>query len=206
MTNAVSTDFAHEYRAGDPSKVTLLLLHGTGGTEQDLLPLGARVLPGATMLSPRGQVDEHGHARFFRRLAEGVFDIPDLRARADALATWTTAQIAARGAPSRIVAIGFSNGANIASALMLQHPGLLAGAVLIRAMVPYTPTHSPLLNGTRVLISAGRLDPLIPTPQVTELETILRTAGADVTLAWQNAGHGLVGGDLAAMTSWLAEF
>lgn len=206
MTNAVSTDFIHEYHAGDPDKVTLLLLHGTGGSEHDLVPLGARVLPGATLLSPRGQVDEHGHARFFRRLAEGVFDIADLRARADALAAWTRAQVAARGAPSRVVAVGFSNGANIASAMMLQHPDLLAGAVLIRAMVPYTPTHAPSLARSRVLISAGRSDPLIPNAQVAELEAILTTAGAAVDVRWQEAGHGLVMGDVSAITTWLAEF
>ena len=206
MTHTVSTDFAHVYRAGDPDKVTLLLLHGTGGNEHDLVPLSDRVLPGATLLSPRGQVDEHGHARFFRRLAEGVFDIPDLKARADALAAWTTAQVRARGAPSRVVAIGFSNGANIASAMMFQHPGLLAGAALIRAMVPYTLTTTPALHGTRVLISAGRQDPLVPTAQVATLEQMCRDAGADVTLAWQPGGHGLVAGDLTAMSQWLATF
>ena len=206
MTNAVSTDFAHVYRAGDPDKVTLLLLHGTGGNEHDLVPLADRVLPGATLLSPRGQVDEHGHARFFRRLAEGVFDIPDLRARADALATWTRAQVAARGAPSRVVAVGFSNGANIASAMMFQHPGLLAGAALIRAMVPYTLTTTPDLHGTRVLISAGQQDPLVPVEQVTILEQIFLSAGAETALAWQPAGHGLVAGDLADVTRWIGTF
>jgi predicted esterase len=206
MTNDASTAFAHVYQAGDPDKVTLLLLHGTGGNEHDLVPLGARVLPGATLLSPRGQVDEHGHARFFRRLAEGVFDVPDLRARADALAVWTREQVTARGAPSRVVAIGFSNGANIASAMMLQHPGLLAGAALIRAMVPYTPTTTPDLHGTRILISAGRADVMVPAAQVDELAGIFTTAGADVTLAWQHAGHGLTAGDLTAMSTWLASY
>ncbi len=205
MTTA-STQFAHVYRAGDPAKVTLLLLHGTGGDEHDLIPLGDRVLPGATLLSPRGQVDEHGHARFFRRLAEGVFDVPDLQARADALAAWTRAQVAERGAPARIVAIGFSNGANIASAVMLRHPGLLAGAALIRAMVPYTPSPLPALDGTRVLIVAGRLDPLIPAAQVAQLDAMLRAAGAAVTLAWQDAGHGLTAGDLSALRTWVAGF
>jgi phospholipase/carboxylesterase len=206
MTTPTSTDFAHVYHAGDPDKVTLLLLHGTGGDEHDLVPLGERVLPGASILSPRGQVDEHGHARFFRRLAEGVFDVDDLVHRADALAQWTRAQIAAHGASSRVVAVGFSNGANIASALMLQHPTLLTGAALIRPMVPYVPTTLPDLSGARVLISAGRIDPIVPTTQVDHLESMLQAASADVTLAWQQAGHGLTPADVTLLRDWLARF
>lgn len=206
MTNAVSTEFAHVYEPGDPDTVTLLLLHGTGGNEHDLIPLGQRVLPGATLLSPRGQVDEFGHARFFRRVAEGVFDIADLRARADALAAWTRAQIEARGAPRRVVALGFSNGANIASAMMLQHPDLLAGAALLRAMVPYRPETSPDLSQAHVLISAGESDPIVPLAQVQALAGILRDAGAEVSVSWQPAGHGLVARDLTVLRDWLATF
>jgi phospholipase/carboxylesterase len=206
MTNDAAAQFTHEYRVGDPEKVTLLLLHGTGGDEHDLIPLGERVLPGATLLSPRGQVSEGGALRFFRRHAEGVLDIPDLQARADQLAAWLRGQIVERGLPPRIVAVGFSNGANIATAVLFRHPGLLAGAALIRAMMTYTPDPLPVLTGTRVLLSSGRADPLVPASQVDALHALLTAAGAESSVAWQHAGHGLAPGDLIAMREWLAAF
>ncbi len=206
MINDTSASFAHEYREGDPEKVTLLLLHGTGGDEHDLIPLGERVLPGATLLSPRGQVSEGGALRFFRRHAEGVLDIPDLQRRADDLATWLRDQIATRSLPPRVVAVGFSNGANIATAVLLRHPGLLAGAVLIRAMMTYTPDPVPALHGTRILVSSGRADPLVPAAQVDALHALFTAAGAECSVVWQHAGHGLAPGDLVAMREWLATF
>jgi phospholipase/carboxylesterase len=205
MTTDVRADFVHLFREGDPDKVTLLLLHGTGGDEHDLIPLGERVLPGAALLSPRGQVSEGGALRFFRRHAEGVLDVPDLQARADALATWLRGQMAARGL-TRVVAVGFSNGANIASAVLLRHPGLLAGAALVRAMFPYQPEGTPSLAGTRIVISNGQADPLVPTEQTDALAALFRQAGADVTLAWQYAAHSLAPGDLVAMREFLAGF
>jgi phospholipase/carboxylesterase len=201
-----AAQFTHEYRAGDPGKVTLLLLHGTGGDEHDLLPLGERVLPGATLLSPRGQVSEGGALRFFRRHAEGVLDIPDLQARADGLAAWLRQQITERALPPRVVAVGFSNGANIATAVMFRHPGLLTGAALIRGMMTYTPEPLPALTGTRVLLSSGRADPLVPTEQVEALQALFTASGAECTLAWQHVGHGLAPGDLIALREWLATF
>ncbi len=206
MTIDTPTAFTHEHRAGDPEKVTLLLLHGTGGDEHDLVPLGERVLPGATLLSPRGQVREGGALRFFRRHAEGVLDIPDLQARADQLAAWLRQQITVRRASPRVVAVGLSNGANIATAVLLRHPGLLAGAALIRGMMTYTPDPLPSLAGTRVLLSSGRADPLVPTEQVDALHALFTAAGAESTVAWQHAGHGLVPGDLVVMREWLAAF
>jgi predicted esterase len=144
--------------------------------------------------------------RFFRRIAEGVFDVPDLEARADELARWVRAQVAARSAPSRVVAVGFSNGANIAAAMLLRDPALLHGAVLFRAMVPFEPPEMPSLNGARILVSAGMSDPLIPVAQVEQLATLLRRAGADVTLEWQRAAHGLVASDVRVATDFLAQF
>lgn len=203
MTRA-DADFVHVYRPGDRGKPTLLLLHGTGGDENDLLPLGAHLMPGATLLSPRGQVLEHGMPRFFRRFAEGVLDVDDLKARAAGLATWVETQVRDHAAPERVVAVGFSNGANIAAGVMLGHPGVLAGAVLFRAMVPYEPDTPPPLSGAPVLICAGRDDSMIDAGQSERLAELLRRGGADVTLSWHNAGHGLVQADVDAAAQFLA--
>jgi len=157
----VSDDFIHVFTPGaDPSAPTLLLLHGTGGDEQDMLPL-AGLLPGAAVLSPRGKVLENGMPRFFRRLAEGVFDVEDVKRRAHELADFVEASSASYGLDrERVFAMGFSNGANIAAAVLLLRPGVLRGAVLFRAMVPLIPDALPTLPATPVLLSNGRSDPL----------------------------------------------
>ena len=184
---------------------TLLLLHGTGGDENDLIPLARMVAPGAALLSVRGNVLEQGAPRFFRRLAEGVFDLDDLHRRTGELADFVEAAGARYGfTPDRLYALGFSNGANIAASLLLARPATLAGGVLIRAMVPYEPETTPDLHGRSVLLSQGRMDPLIPAAGAQRLEAILRGAGADVDLAWQQASHGLVQGDVTAAKAWLA--
>jgi predicted esterase len=195
----------HRFVPGMPAESrTLLLLHGTGGNEDDLIPLGRALLPGAALLSPRGQVLEHGMPRFFRRLAEGVFDEPDLRARTAELAEfveWAATSYAFD--PRRVTAVGFSNGANIASSLLLLRPRVLAGAVLFRAMVPLVPEAPPDLRGVRVLIGSGRADPLVPVSEVERLAAILQEGGAEVTVHWENAGHQLTSGDLDAGRMWL---
>ena len=185
---------------------TLLLLHGTGGNEDDLIPLGHALLPGAALLSPRGQVLERGMPRFFRRLAEGVFDEPDLRARTAELAEFVESATASYGIDARrIIAVGFSNGANIAASLLLLRPGVLAGAVLFRAMVPLVPEVRPDLHGTRVLIGSGRGDPLVPVSDVERLAAMLEEGGAEVTIHWENAGHQLTQGDVDAARAWLRQ-
>jgi predicted esterase/catechol 2,3-dioxygenase-like lactoylglutathione lyase family enzyme len=184
---------------------TLLLLHGTGGDEDDLLPVGRELLPGAGMLSPRGKVLERGAPRFFRRLAEGVFDQEDLAHRTQELAEFI--QAAARTynlERDGIVAVGFSNGANIAASLLLRHAGLLRGAVLFSPMVPFEPAALPRLDGTSVFIGAGRADPIAPAAQAERLATLLRDAGADVTLHWEPDGHALTRPELAAARDWMA--
>lgn len=184
---------------------TLVLLHGTGGNENDLLPLGESLLPGAALLSVRGNVLEHGAPRFFRRLAEGVFDIDDLHRRTEELARFLGAAAAHYGFPlERSHAVGFSNGANVAASLLLSHPGTIAGGVLFRAMVPFEPTSPAALTGTAVLLSEGRSDPMIPADQAERLAAIFREGGADLTLEWQAAGHQLTAGDLRVGQSWLA--
>lgn len=202
-----SLDFVHRFVPGGVGATpTLLLLHGTGGDESDLLPLGGALAPGAALLSPRGKVLERGMPRFFRRIAEGVFDLEDLKFRTHQLARFVRAAASHYGFTlDSLYAIGFSNGANIAASLLLLEPGLLRGAVLWRPMMPLEPDRVPALAGTSVLIGGGRLDPMTPAAQTEALASYLRSAGADVTLRWENAGHGLSQGDVDAAREWLAQ-
>jgi predicted esterase len=161
-------------------------------------------MPGANLLSPRGPVLEHGMPRFFRRLAEGVFDIEDLKRRAGDLADFVAAAAAHyRFDASRVVALGFSNGANIAAAVVLLRPGVLAGAVLLRAMVPLEPDPLNAVPGTRILISNGESDPIVPRAETDRLARLLQRAGAQVEVHWQHAGHQLMPGDFAVAKTWL---
>ncbi|HVT72369.1 MAG TPA: alpha/beta hydrolase [Lacunisphaera sp.] len=182
----------------------LLLLHGTGGDENDLVPLAARLAPGSALLSPRGDVNEHGQLRFFRRLAEGVFDPAEVAERAHALADFVGAAAARHGLDrARLIALGLSNGANIATALLWLRPETLAGAVLFRPMVVLEPDHRPDLRDKRVLVSSGSADPIVPADHPARLARRLREAGARVDLRIHAAGHGLVPGDLAAAREFL---
>lgn len=182
----------------------LLLLHGTGGNEDDLIPLADMLASGAAMVSPRGRVLEHGMPRFFRRIREGVLDIPDLKARASQLADFIVEARNAHPLGDRpLVALGFSNGANIAGGLLLAHPGALQGAVLLRPMVPYEPESPPRLAGLPVFIGAGVADPFGHPEEVRRLEEILRSGGARVTLHTERAAHDLTRADLDAARAWL---
>lgn len=195
--------FVHRFLPGEPSSPVLLLLHGTGGDERDLLPLGEALLPGAARLSPRGKVLENGMPRFFRRLAEGVFDLDDLRRRTDELAEFLLAASRAYGLTGqKLVAVGFSNGANIAASLLLLWPGTLAGALLIRPMVPLVPETLPNLGGVDVQINAGQVDPLVPPSQSEALAELLTRAGARVELHWIAGGHALTQEDLEVGREW----
>jgi predicted esterase len=198
--------FVHVFKpAQNAGAATLLLLHGTGGDEHDMLPLG-NLAPGAALLSPRGKVLENGMPRFFRRLSEGVFDVEDLKVRANELADFVIAAAAHyRFDPSRVIAMGFSNGANIASAMMLLRPGVLKGGILFRGMVPLVPEsrQEPPLAGTKVLISNGRIDPTVSPEETERLATLLQRAGADVEVHWQPAGHQLMPSDFAVAKTWL---
>lgn len=194
---------AHVWEPG--GEHTLLLLHGTGGTERDLLGLGRALMPGASLLAPRGNVLEGTMPRFFRRLSEGVFDLADLERRTRDLAAFLREAAEVYGFDGRqVTAVGFSNGANIAASLLLAHPGVLSAAVLFRAMLPFDPEHAPGLDGTQVYLGAGRADPLVPHDSIERLAAILRDGGADVTLDWQEAAHGLTNADASAARRWLA--
>jgi phospholipase/carboxylesterase/glyoxalase family protein len=198
--------FDHRFLPGDDeSGPTLLLLHGTGGNEEDLIPLGQELLAGAAILSPRGKVSEYGAPRFFRRLAEGVFDHEDLLFRTHELAEFVEAASEEYGFdPSKVVAVGYSNGANIAASTILLHPGLLRAAVLFRPMVPFEPGVTPDLSGMPVFMAAGRMDRMIPQDNTQRLADILADAGADVDLRWRNVGHPLTYEEVGEAREWLA--
>jgi phospholipase/carboxylesterase len=199
--------FDHRYLPGeDESGPTLLLLHGTGGNEEDLIPLGQVLLSGASILSPRGKVSEYGAPRFFRRLAEGVFDHEDLLFRTHELAEFVEAAAREYGFdPSKIVAVGYSNGANVAASTILLHPGLLQAAVLFRAMVPFEPEVTPDLSGLPVFMAAGRMDRIIPQDNTQRLGDILTEAGAVVDLRWRAVGHPLTYEEVGEAKEWLSE-
>jgi phospholipase/carboxylesterase/glyoxalase family protein len=200
--------FIHRFVPAAPadSPVTLLLLHGTGGNEQDLLPIGSALWPGAALLSPRGQVHENGMPRFFRRLAEGVFDVDDLKFRTHELAHFVRSAAERYGFQGKsIVAVGYSNGANIGSSLMLLHPDLLSGAILFRPMVPFPIDHTPDLRRVHVLLAPGRRDPIVTHEQVDMLAHMLEAAGADISLSWHEGGHELGQDDLTAARNWLSQ-
>jgi phospholipase/carboxylesterase len=191
--------------AADGGRLTLLLLHGTGGDETDLIPLARMVAPTASLLSVRGNVLEQGMPRFFRRLREGVFDQEDLRQRTLELSDFVEAAAVHYGFDlNALYALGFSNGANVAASMLLTRPTVLAGGALIRAMVPFEPTAPVSLHGRAVLLSQGRMDPLIPAAGAERLAAILKENGAEVELAWQPAGHSLTPGDVSAARRWLA--
>lgn len=191
--------------ATDQEAPPLLLLHGTGGNEQDLLRLGRMISPGSAMLSPRGDVNEAGALRFFPRLAEGVFDPEEVSRRAVALANFVAAAAKHYGIDlSRLVAFGFSNGANIAGAMLLLRPETLAAAALLRPMVVLDlPAAPKSLLGKRVLIATGSTDPLVPLDHPERLAGLFRAGGAEVTIKTHAASHALVAADIAATRDWL---
>ena len=208
LVSSPSFGFQHVFvPAMETDAPTLLLLHGTGGDEYNLLSLGRQLHPQAALLSPRGPVSENGQARFFRRLAEGVFDQQDLTQRTQDLAEFlASASQAYHIDPSRVIAVGFSNGANIAASLLLRRAGLLAGAILFAPMVPFEPQSMPNLSSTPVFLGAGQRDPLVPADNAARLARLLRDAGADVTLHWHPGGHTLTQETVQAAADWMQEF
>ncbi len=201
MTEALS--FIHRFEPGsDAAGKALLLLHGTGGDENDLLPLGRMIVPAAALLSPRGKVLENGMPRFFRRHAEGVFDEDDVRRRANELADFVGEARKSYGL-SALIAVGYSNGANIAAAMLLLRPETLDGAVLLRAMAPLAQTTPVDLAGTPVLILSGAADPIITPAKAALLVSLLQAAGAKVEHHMLPIGHELSQADISLARKWL---
>jgi phospholipase/carboxylesterase len=198
-------DFIHEFVRGDSPR-TLLLLHGTGGNERDLIPFGRELDPSASLLSPRGKILENGMPRFFRRLAEGVFDLDDLRMRTNELADFVAAAVRHyKLAADHVVGVGYSNGANIAASMLLIRPEIMRAAILFRAMVPLIPDNLPHLSSVRVWIGAGDQDPIIPESETQRLVELLRHASADVTIRFFNANHSLTNSELETAGQWLKD-
>ena len=207
MPTPADLELVHRFIPGQGANAgtTLVLLHGTGGDENDMVPLAASLLPGAAVLSPRGAVREGNMPRFFRRLSPGVFDLEDLRVRTQQLIRFV------RGATdrytldrTRLIAIGLSNGANIAASVLLTEAGVFSHAVLLRAMVPFEPQRFPKLGGTPALIAAGEWDRIATPEEARALGTLLTSAGAAVTLTFFDSGHELTRGDVIAAAEWIA--
>ena len=195
----------HKYVPGRLG-ITLLLLHGTGGDQNDMIPIGEEIAPGAAMLSPRGKVLENGMPRFFRRLAEGVFDIEDLKVRTRELADFVgTAAELYRFDPRKVLAVGYSNGANIAASLLLLFPKVLMGGVLFRPMVPLIPDQPPILDGKHVYVSAGANDPLVSQGETAKLVKMLEGYGAKVEVNWARSGHSLLPEEVGEAAGWIRE-
>ena len=198
--------FIHRFEAGDAARPILLALHGTGGDENDLVPLARAIDPRAAVLSPRGRVLEQGMPRFFRRLAEGVFDQEDLRVRTRELGDFLDSASARYGFDrSRLVAVGYSNGANIAASLLLSRAAAFAGAILLRPMVPFEPEEPLGPGGLKILVSASRQDPIVPPPLTERLVELLASGGADVTTRWYATGHGLSPQEIRDAAAWYGE-
>jgi predicted esterase len=192
--------------AENPDSPTLLLLHGTGGDERDLLTLGRELWPGAALLGVRGKVLENGRPRFFRRFAEGVFDVDDLKARTNELAEFIDVAAEHYGFSKRhLLAVGYSNGANIAASLILLHPHYLAASALFRAMVPFTPDIIRNFSELAVFLAGGVQDPIVPRDQTEQLAAILESGGADVVRFWHRGGHELGADDVQAAKKWVED-
>ena len=187
-----------------PPTMTLLLLHGTGGNENDLMPVGQLLSSSAFLLSPRGKVLENGMPRFFRRLSEGVFDLDDLKFRTQELAKFIKeASIVYSFDLNKTIAIGFSNGANIAASLLLSYPETIKGAILFRAMIPFIPDSLPDLSDKQVLLSAGLADPIVSKEQVNGLLRLFQDTQSNITLKLQQAGHNITDKDILDAKEWL---
>jgi phospholipase/carboxylesterase/glyoxalase family protein len=198
--------YVHRFLPGaDPAAPVLVVLHGTGGDENDLIPLGRLLAPSSAVLAPRGNVLENGMPRFFRRFAEGVFDLEDLERRSHELADFLIAARDAYDLSGRaLIAAGFSNGANIAASVLLRRPEVFAGALLFRPMVTFTPDSLPRLDGKPVFLSAGRADTMVGRDSPERLAELFRAGGADVTLQWDDEGHALGMDAVRAAREWMA--
>lgn len=200
MTPATQ-DYIHFAQVGEPGGVLAFLFHGTGGTERQFVPLAGELLPGAGVIAPRGDVSERGAARFFRRTGEGVYDMSDLALRTHRMARFIAGHVVALG-PSKVVGLGYSNGANILASVIFAEPELFDAAVLMHPLIPWNPAPAPVR--TRVLITAGERDPICPPAATRALERWFRDQGAPVETHWHGGGHEIDRTELAAVARFLA--
>ncbi len=206
----MNKELSHAHRfisSPDPANdKSLLLLHGTAGNENSLLPIAEVILPGSTVLSPRGQVLENGMPRFFRRFSEGIFDLEDMKQRTDELAAFIRESGYAYDIGSnRLFAAGYSNGANIASSLILTYPGLITNAALYHPMIPFSPENNPNLSGTHILITAGTNDPIVSVEETRRLYELYKDYGARVEVFWHDMGHALTKEELYRTKTFFSE-
>jgi len=180
--------YIHKQLPGSPGGPLLFVFHGTGADENQLLSLGRDLAPQATIVSPRGDVSEHGAARFFRRTGEGVYDMDDLARATDKMVGFVKAHIEATK-PSSVLGLGYSNGANILASVLFAAPAVFDATVLMHPLIPFEPDVKGSLAGRHILVTAGRRDPICPPNLTTRLEAYLRADGADVTVEWHEGGH-----------------
>ncbi|RFB90879.1 esterase [Rhizobium leguminosarum bv. trifolii] len=198
------TGYVHRLHAGAPDKPMLLVLHGTGGDENQFFEFGRRLLPEATVLSPRGDVFEHGAARFFRRTGEGVYDMADLSRATEKMAAYVTA-LAGKHQASQILGLGFSNGANILANVLIEK-GIFDAAVLMHPLIPFQPEAQATLAGRKVLVTAGRRDPIAPVPVTEALSEHLKNRGADVKTVWHPGGHEIAPLEIDAVRDFFSDY
>lgn len=197
--------YIHRYRSATPGAPLAFLFHGTGGDENQLSGLGEELMHGAATVSPRGDVSEHGAARFFRRTGEGVYDMEDLAYRTERMAAFVKAHVE-RAKPSAVIGIGYSNGANILAATLFEAPSLFDAAVLMHPLIPFAPSVKGELSGARILVTAGRRDPICPPNLTARLESHLRDTGAAVELVWHDGGHELRPSEVEAARNFLSPY
>ena len=197
------SSYIHTVSPGKPGGALLFLFHGTGGDESQFVGLGRELEPDATLVAPRGDVSEHGAARYFRRTAEGVYDMEDLARASSKMAGFVRAHVE-RTRPARVIGLGYSNGANILAATMFHSPTLFHAAVLMHPLIPFAPKVDGNLNAARALITAGRRDPICPPGLTSRLDAELRTLGCDVQLEWHDGGHEIRPNEIAAAKRFVA--
>ena len=203
-SSTTSSTHKKEYDATN-NKLTFVLLHGTGGNEEDLIFLGKEIGPNASILSPRGKVLENGMPRFFRRLSEGLFDIEDLKFRTHELADFIQkCSLHYKFDLNQTIAVGFSNGANIATSILLLRPEILQGTILFRAMIPLIPNPLPDLSTKKILLAAGLNDPIVSRTETENLFKLFQKTNANIILKWQNSSHNLIQEDLAVARKWIS--
>lgn len=198
------TSYVHRLHAGAPGKPILFVLHGTGGDENQFFEFGRRLLPEATIVSPRGDISEYGAARFFKRTGEGVYDMDDLARATEKMAAYVKDLTADHGA-SQILGLGFSNGANILANVLIEK-GLFDASVLMHPLIPFQPKFNPELSGRRVLITAGQRDPICPVPLTEALAAYFETEKAKVTTEWHAGGHDIRPNEIDAIRTFFEPY